>query len=59
VDVYAGFEGNLTLIGDDGLHPNEQGYQRMADVFFAAIRANLETPFPGAAATGAWFHAPR
>lgn len=59
VDVYAGFEGNLALIGDDGLHPNEQGYQRMADVFFAAIRANLEMPFPGGAAATAWFDAPR
>lgn len=31
-----------TLIGSDGLHPTEVGYKRMADVFFAAIQANLE-----------------
>lgn len=31
-----------TLIGVDGLHPTEAGYKRMADVFFAAIQANLE-----------------
>ncbi len=30
------------LIGVDGLHPTEAGYKRMADVFFAAIQANLE-----------------
>lgn len=33
-----------TLIGVDGLHPNEAGYARMAALFFAAIRANLEVP---------------
>lgn len=31
-----------TLIGVDGLHPNEAGYARMANLFFAAIRADLE-----------------
>lgn len=31
-----------TLIGVDGLHPTEAGYKRIADVFFAAIQANLE-----------------
>jgi lysophospholipase L1-like esterase len=31
-----------TIIGVDGLHPTEVGYRRMADVFFAAIQANLE-----------------
>lgn len=30
------------VIGVDGLHPTEVGYKRMADVFFAAIQANLE-----------------
>jgi lysophospholipase L1-like esterase len=45
VDLYPVFEGNLdTLLGPDGLHPTEQGYQRMADTFFAAIRERLETP---------------
>jgi lysophospholipase L1-like esterase len=40
VDVYAALapEAN-TLIGVDGLHPTEAGYQRMAETFFAAIRA--------------------
>jgi lysophospholipase L1-like esterase len=31
-----------TVIGSDGLHPTEAGYKRMADVFLAAIQANLE-----------------
>jgi lysophospholipase L1-like esterase len=43
VDLYAAFDGQATaLIGPDGLHPNETGYQKMADVFFAAIRDRLE-----------------
>jgi lysophospholipase L1-like esterase len=31
-----------TLIGSDGLHPTEAGYHRMAELFFAAIRNDLE-----------------
>ena len=31
-----------TLIGSDGLHPTEAGYRRIAELFFAAIRADLE-----------------
>lgn len=31
-----------TLIGSDGLHPAEAGYRKIADLFFAAIRAQLE-----------------
>ncbi len=31
-----------TLIGSDGLHPTEAGYRRIAELFFAAIRAELE-----------------
>jgi lysophospholipase L1-like esterase len=30
------------LIGSDGLHPNEAGYRKMSDIFFAAIKAALE-----------------
>ena len=32
------------LIGFDGLHPNEAGYQRMAETFYAEIRRRLELP---------------
>jgi lysophospholipase L1-like esterase len=31
-----------SLIGADGLHPTEAGYRRIADLFFAAIRQQLE-----------------
>lgn len=43
VDLYnAMLADAATLIGSDGLHPTEAGYRRMADVFFEAIRGNLE-----------------
>ena len=43
VDLFPLFEGQtLTLLGLDGLHPNEAGYQRMADAFFMAIRQRFE-----------------
>ena len=31
-----------TLIGSDGLHPTESGYRRIAELFFNAIRSELE-----------------
>ncbi len=31
-----------TLLGMDGLHPNDAGYKVMADAFFAAIKARFE-----------------
>jgi lysophospholipase L1-like esterase len=42
VDVYAAFNGNLSLIGDDGLHPNASGYGVIADAFLATIRSAFE-----------------
>lgn len=48
VDVEAAFNGDLTLIGPDGLHPTAAGYKVIADTFFAAIEKNLEV---GAATT--------
>jgi lysophospholipase L1-like esterase len=42
VDVYTAFNGNLSLLGDDGLHPNESGYGVIADAFFAAIKNAFE-----------------
>jgi lysophospholipase L1-like esterase len=43
VDVYQAFGGDLSLIGPDGLHPAPDGYKRIADTFFTAIRQTLET----------------
>jgi lysophospholipase L1-like esterase len=43
VDLYEALASDVTrYIGVDGLHPTEAGYARMADTFFAAVRANLE-----------------
>ena len=53
VDLFAAFNGDLTLLGPDGLHPNEAGYLRMADTFLLVIRERLETPFPGVTAGAA------
>jgi lysophospholipase L1-like esterase len=44
VDIYQGFNGNLALIGPDGLHPSADGYAKIADLFFTAIKQTLETP---------------
>jgi lysophospholipase L1-like esterase len=43
VDLYAAMTPDVTrYIGVDGLHPNEAGYARIAELFFNAIRDNLE-----------------
>lgn len=45
VDLYQGFGGVAgSLIGDDGLHPNTAGYEKMAEIFFDALRGKLEVP---------------
>jgi lysophospholipase L1-like esterase len=45
VDLHSAFQGQVgTLLIFDGLHPNETGYAKIADVFFEAIRAGLEAP---------------
>ena len=45
VDLYTAMLAEAaTLIGSDGLHPTETGYRRMAELFFAAIRTDLEIP---------------
>ena len=44
VDLHPGFAGQtVTLLSFDGLHPNETGYAKMAEMFFDAIRQRLET----------------
>jgi len=43
VDLYGGMLPQAEqLIGVDGLHPTEAGYRKIADIFFAAIRTELE-----------------
>ena len=43
VDVYQAFAGNLSLVGADGEHPSAEGYAKIADTFFVAIKSTLET----------------
>lgn len=43
VDLYSAMlAGVNTYIGNDGLHPTEVGYQKIAETFFNALRADLE-----------------
>jgi lysophospholipase L1-like esterase len=43
VDIYNLLRPDVTrYIGVDGLHPNEAGYARIAELWFDAIRAELE-----------------
>lgn len=43
VDIEAGFGTAFDqYIGFDGLHPSETGYAKIADLFFSAIKSNLE-----------------
>jgi lysophospholipase L1-like esterase len=45
VDLYTPILPEVTrYIGVDGLHPNEAGYAKIADLFFQAIQATLEVP---------------
>jgi lysophospholipase L1-like esterase len=51
VDLYAGFPADTTrLIGVDGLHPTEDGYTLMAQIFAQAIASTLEVAVPPALA---------
>ena len=62
VDVYQAFGGDLTLIGNDGLHPTAAGYHLIADTFLASIRQTLElptTPSSNHAPVLPWFVPPR
>jgi lysophospholipase L1-like esterase len=51
VDIYAAFNGDLTLIGFDGLHPTPAGYQLIADTFFRSVRNTLEVAVPARTTT--------
>jgi lysophospholipase L1-like esterase len=53
VDVYQAFNGNLALIGPDGLHPTADGYHLVAQTFFTSIEHTLEAaPTSTSTATG-------
>jgi lysophospholipase L1-like esterase len=44
VDLYEAFAGHeAELLGEDGLHPNAKGYEKMAEQFFHAIQMQFET----------------
>jgi acyl-CoA thioesterase-1 len=44
VDLFEGFGGSPDpYIDVDGLHPNEAGYQKIAELFFGVIRQRLES----------------
>jgi lysophospholipase L1-like esterase len=45
VDLWSAFGGVPgTLIGEDGLHPSDAGYARIAEAFMTVIRARFEGP---------------
>jgi lysophospholipase L1-like esterase len=45
VDLYEAFLGQeAALLGGDGLHPSVAGYEKMAEIFFDAIRTRFEVP---------------
>ena len=47
VDLYAGFGGTwVGYIGEDGLHPTPQGYDRMAEIWHDKIREVYDRPAP-------------
>lgn len=50
IDVFAGMAGDLSLIGEDDLHPTVRGFSVMADIFFQGIRTHFEERPPGAPA---------
>ena len=47
VDVFAAFNGDLSLLAQDGLHPNASGFERIANTFFDAIKNTIELATPG------------
>ena len=43
VDLYQAFSGQLnTLLDEDGLHPSDAGYEKIAQTFYETIRQRLE-----------------
>jgi len=48
IDVYARMKDDLSLIGDDDLHPTVRGFGVMADAFFEGVRTHFEEKFSAA-----------
>jgi lysophospholipase L1-like esterase len=48
VDIEPVILADMTLIGDDDLHPTERGYQTIAETFFKVIKETLEVQAPPA-----------
>lgn len=46
VDVHAAWGDGSGLMGADGVHPTEAGYEVIAAAFFEAIRRTIEQPLP-------------
>lgn len=53
VNLYNAMVGNVSLLGADGLHPTDDGYEVMAHTFFDAIRQRFEILTSPAAAVSA------
>jgi hypothetical protein len=60
VDIAAQFP--MQLLGQDGLHPTDDGYQRIAEIWLEALKRRYEvpaeTPAPGSTARAAESSAP-
>jgi lysophospholipase L1-like esterase len=53
IDVYAAMKDDLSLIGEDDLHPTVRGFDVIAETFFEAIKLGFdETPAPAPAPGG-------
>lgn len=56
VDVHQAFGNDFSLLSSDGLHPNEDGFAKIAETFLVALRGTLELPAAamGPVRTTAW-----
>jgi lysophospholipase L1-like esterase len=50
IDVYAGMKDDVTLIGEDDLHPTIRGFDVMANIFYEGVRTHFEEKFTAAPA---------
>jgi lysophospholipase L1-like esterase len=50
IDVYNAMKDDISLIGEDDLHPTIRGFDVMANVFFEGVKAGFEEKFTARAA---------